>query len=263
MSDVIIILGMHRTGTSLLARYLAESGVFMGYRLLEKHTTNPAGHFEDKDFLSFHQDLLKANNIDHKVIEPISWDISPEFRIRAQQIIEERNQYPVWGWKDPRTCLFLDFWQTLVPDASYLICYRHYLPVVKSLITRDITFYNELTNRLQRLRHPRFKKAEITEVAHNYLRVWIHYNSEILAQIERQRLRYILMPFDDLIKGSFDRLDRLHVSGILSDTPGQFAPAQSRSDSHLKLDFILDPEFIAEADAIDSRFSAILQAPVR
>jgi hypothetical protein len=260
MSNVLIILGMHRSGTSLLARYLTESGVFMGYRLLEQHATNPAGHYEDKDILSLHHDLLRANNHDHKIIKKVAWHIGPEFHRRGEQIVADRSQYAVWGWKDPRTCLFLDFWKSHVPDANYLICYRRYSEVITSLITRDITFYRELTSRLQRIRHPRYKSEEIYEMANTYLRVWIYYNSVLLAHMEDPEIRYTLTPFDEITVGSFNCLEKFRHTGILSRVPKRFVPNQSRSLKKLKLDFVLDPRYIAEADVIHSRFSRILQS---
>ena len=32
---------------------------------------------------------------------------------------------PVWGWKDPRTCLTLPFWQDVIGSIRYVICIRN------------------------------------------------------------------------------------------------------------------------------------------
>src|SRR4029453_6557845 len=46
----------------------------------------------------------------------------------------------LWGWKDPRTCLLVPFWQTVVPGMHYVICIRNPVDVAQSLERR-----NELT----------------------------------------------------------------------------------------------------------------------
>jgi hypothetical protein len=52
-------------------------------------------------------------------------------------LIAARAAIPLRGWKDPRTCLFLDFWEGLLPDASYVMLYRHPMDVAFSLWRRD------------------------------------------------------------------------------------------------------------------------------
>lgn len=249
---------MHRSGTSLLARYLVECGVFMGHTLLRGHSTNPAGHYEDHGFLSLHQDLLKAHELDYKIVSTVLWHIDHSFRDRAISLISERNAYTTWGWKDPRTCLFLDFWKSLLPEACYLICYRPYLPVIESLITRDIIFYKEVTNRLRRLLHPRFTTQEIPIIANEYLRVWIHYNSEILSHVEFPHTRYILLPFEEMIKGKFSRLERLHDMGYIVYPPKNFKTTTSQSVQHLPFDFELDEDLVHTANNLDQRFKELL-----
>ena len=44
---------------------------------------------------------------------------------------------PVWGWKDPRTCLTLPFWQSVIGSIRYVICIRNPDAVFASLSRRD------------------------------------------------------------------------------------------------------------------------------
>ena len=50
---------------------------------------------------------------------------------------ESFAQQTRWGWKDPRTCMTLAFWQRLLPSLRYVICVRHPLDVAASLEARD------------------------------------------------------------------------------------------------------------------------------
>ena len=56
---VFILTGFHRSGTSLIGRYLLLSGINMGAVLLGPHPSNPYGHFEDVEVLDFHTRILK------------------------------------------------------------------------------------------------------------------------------------------------------------------------------------------------------------
>jgi hypothetical protein len=54
--------------------------------------------------------------------------------------VEDFGGASVWGWKDPRTCLTLPFWQYLLPPVNYVICLRHPLSVARSLERRNSDF---------------------------------------------------------------------------------------------------------------------------
>ncbi|MFM7137383.1 MAG: hypothetical protein ACKO1M_10005, partial [Planctomycetota bacterium] len=62
-SPALVIAGMHRSGTSLLAGMCQEAGVRIGDRLLGAYRGNEAGHFEDLDFVEWHQLVLRANGL--------------------------------------------------------------------------------------------------------------------------------------------------------------------------------------------------------
>lgn len=258
MSQVILVAGMHRSGTSLLARYLAESGVDMGKDLLGAHTTNPAGHYEDPGMLAWHQKILALHNMDHRVSDDINWQIPAEMKARALELIAERSVQTIWGWKDPRTSLFLDFWTTLLPGAFVLATYRNYRDTVSSLITRDLAFYREKTSLLHRLKNPLYSKAEIPNVVNTYLRTWIHYNTRILDYVERSSKHSILLPFGELASGDFSRLQALKDWGILLNFPKKFRHSQSKSRVTARIGIAPDPELAAQADMIDMRFHKIL-----
>lgn len=259
MSKVLVIVGMHRSGTSLLAHYVQECGLFIGSDLLGKHPSNPAGHFEDREFLSLHNELLAAHAMDHKITSKIPWVIDGTFYKRAETLISQRNKYESWGWKDPRTCLFLDFWNAMLPQTTvYLVCYRNYSQVIKSLLVRDIVRYRRVTNRLERILNPRFNTKQISQYAEENLKMWIHYNSEILQLLESKKPQCILMPFDEMIQGNFSRLDQLQKRGYSLKTPDGFQSIETKSRHTLNIRFKLDPGIIATADRLASRFRELL-----
>lgn len=138
MGRVLVITGMHRSGTSIVANYLRQCGVDIGNNLYPGDVGNPIGYYEDVDFLEFHQDLLTLLNLS---IFPINDTQLPpqipnEFKLRAQEILRKKGEAPIWGWKECRTSLFLEFWQEMIPDMHVLFLLRHPISVVDSLLRR-------------------------------------------------------------------------------------------------------------------------------
>jgi len=148
-TKITCILGMHRSGTSLVARLVNMLGIYLGRaeRMLEPRPDNPRGFWE-------HQVI---NNINDQILArfggsyfsppdfPSGWQNSPklqDLRERASELLaEEFANVPSWGWKDPRTCLTLAFWQQLLPQMQYVICVRNPVDVAHSLQKRDgLTF---------------------------------------------------------------------------------------------------------------------------
>ena len=177
---VVVITGMHRSGTSLTTSLLQSAGLFVGDRLLGKNLSNPKGHFEDLDFVEFHQSLLQFQGLcSEGWTDNSSKSISREFTKTAQNLIERRNIHTAWGWKDPRTTLFLDFWSSLIPHARYVFVYRSPWEVVDSLFRRgDSLFQTDPETAIQ---------------------TWFNYNQKILQFCSSTSRPWILLRIEDVI----------------------------------------------------------------
>jgi O-antigen biosynthesis protein len=178
-NQVLVITGMHRSGTSLMASLLQSAGLDVGQRLLMENDSNPKGHYEDLDFVNFHEDVLDAQGLhtagwvlDRSI--PISEILLPQ----AINLLEKNNSKPLWGWKDPRTVLFLDFWQKLIPEAKFIFVYRQPWEVMDSLFRRG---------------NPTFVKNPNLA-----LEVWQHYNQLILEFCQAFPDRSILLSLDSI-----------------------------------------------------------------
>lgn len=135
----LILTGMHRSGTSLLANWLHHSGLAMGDLLIKKGPGNEEGHFEDWDFVHFHNDLLHYNGLDYLADARLNYEINDYFQKRADYLINFKNEsHSCWGWKDPRTSLFLNLWHKKVSNPRYVFVYRPYSEIAESLYRREI-----------------------------------------------------------------------------------------------------------------------------
>ena len=137
MSKPIVITGMHRSATSLVASLIQKAGVNIGDRLQGISRGNPRGHFEDSDFYDLHERMLQRRG-QSAFVQSLAFMCGAEEDeiAQARQLIERRQGEPVWGWKDPRTFPFLDFWHDLLPNPCYLFLFRHPLEVTLSLLGR-------------------------------------------------------------------------------------------------------------------------------
>ena len=139
LSPQLIICGMHRSGTSLVASVLGEAGLDIGLRGdVGLGVGQPRGHFEDRDFFNLHEAILAAAGRSCFTADEASIsEIPPVFEERARALVAARADRPFWGWKDPRTSLFLDLWERHLPQARYLFLYRHPVDVALSLWRRN------------------------------------------------------------------------------------------------------------------------------
>jgi hypothetical protein len=134
-----VVLGMHRSATSLAAQGLAKSGIFMGDRLLGTHESNPYGHWEDVDFIHFNDKLLSMAGG--------SWDDPPskdkiknllyEKTSEIKAFIKSKEREPFWGWKDPRTVLTISLFMPFLQNPHFITCFRDPMEVARSLNKRD------------------------------------------------------------------------------------------------------------------------------
>ena len=143
--DIVCILGMHRSGTSLVTRMLNLIGVYLGpeHLLLEANFANPTGYWELDGFVSINDEILArfGGSWDEPPLLSPGWETDPvidDLKERARRLIQDTfAKAKIWGWKDPRSCITLPFWQQLLPDMRYIISLRSPLDVSRSLEQRD------------------------------------------------------------------------------------------------------------------------------
>ncbi len=257
MSKQIIILGMHRSGTSTLAMRLEKSGLHMGDQLLGAGMGNPLGHYEDKKILKLHNDILAFNQQDFRVTEKISWVFDQQHYDERNRIIAERNsKHSAWGWKEPRTCLFVDFWEEVLVDPLYLVVVREPSSVVQSLLSRD---WNQAL-RFRSLNLPRRWKARFLmkrkrqKTANLYLRTYIHYNRCIIEDVLKRKRNYNVIPFEKIIQGKAIPHQEIQEFGIQLENPGEVAGARALKRRSFNLD--LNSANLSQAEALFDQISS-------
>jgi hypothetical protein len=139
----VAITGMHRSGTSMVAKLLREAGLHLGAEsdLMPPADENPEGFFEHLDFVRLNDEILNAAGAGWDCPPPpgVDWGagIFNQLRDRARLLAEPLEATRPWGWKDPRTSLTLPFWRSALGPLRTIIVVRNPLEVVTSLHRRN------------------------------------------------------------------------------------------------------------------------------
>jgi hypothetical protein len=139
----ILILGMHRSGTSAVARLINMMGAYFAPEgmALSAKPDNPKGFWERKDVLSINNELLKFhqcewNNLAHWDFENAS-KAPPVIKQKMHALIMNMDAFRPWFIKDPRMCLTLPVWLAMLEAPLAVIVYRNPHEIALSLHKRS------------------------------------------------------------------------------------------------------------------------------
>jgi hypothetical protein len=211
---IYVVLGMHKSGTTLVARVLHESGISMG-EFDSRLGYGEGNRYERHDAQLANRDLLRGyqiSSLDHLVrrrqLDPVDaagYAINrdsqayvlhralarrlerPDAAERVRPIVdrcEERGED--WGFKDPRTCLTFPAWRRVLPEHRIVVVYRG----IGQILGRARTS----------ARHP----LRTLRVVH----AWCVYNTAILRLLETHGAPRIVLRYEHLME-SGDGIERL------------------------------------------------------
>ena len=143
---VILVLGMHRSGTSVLTRLLALCGGDLPKTVMKPNYANPTGFWEPSAIVDIHNEMLAAagSSWDDTAEFPLKWldsAAAEKFPSRLRGgFAEAFGNSPLAVLKDPRICQFVPLWTSLLEtmgiDPLVVIPIRNPLEVAASLRVR-------------------------------------------------------------------------------------------------------------------------------
>ena len=210
----IFVLGVDRSGTSLVASTIYQWGAYGGDRewLTKGDPNNPAGYYENKTMQAFRYRL--ASGLDVSFWQDSFEDVllekaqDPEIRPKAQKAIATMNEHSsVWFWKEPLLGIELPFWLNLLEEMELEP-------------TFVITLRNPYDSAVswQRFILPPAFQGKFQLIAANLLR-WQYFLRSILIHTNRFRHRRIFVPYEDLLKSPREQCQR--ISGFLDAQVGE------------------------------------------
>ena len=208
-SSVTVVLGMHRSGTSLCSNILSVLGFNMS-TTRSGDDANPFGYWERSEVNDFHDRILKFFDRDwhsptHSFALPRGWWADPKVRAIRDEIQDwlkaKMTSVGRFGFKDPRTSLMLPMWDEIFCagniTANFVVCVRSPASVARSL----------------------GRRGDVTDVKEGEHR-WLRYNSQIIADVGRRRV--CVIPFQKWFESGSGNLDRL-LNYVNADPPANIS----------------------------------------
>jgi hypothetical protein len=191
---IYVVLGMHKSGTTLVSQILHHSGINMDDRIDPGVSYDGGNKYERQAVLHLNMRMLNAPDDRIIDVKPLpAFETSPENRDRIAAIVAEAQaRHADWGFKDPRTCLTYPLWAEALPEHRIIAVYREAGEV-----------------------WPRYRMRRWYYFLHNfdqawrYLNRWYEHNANLLDFLAATRQPYIVLDYRRLMTGDeeFRRLE--------------------------------------------------------
>jgi hypothetical protein len=175
---IYILLGMHKSGTSLLSDILHRSGVSM-YEENNKFSYDDGNKSERTETKKINHKLLTSNGMHSLKISPLT-QISNEVENEIRILIQSLNKKGDWGFKDPRTCYTYSIWSKFLPDHYIIATYRkpeevwsHYWHGMK-LKRKILVFFN-------------------------FFGAWCEHNKKLVDYLSKSKKKFILIDYSEFM----------------------------------------------------------------
>lgn len=246
----ILIIGMHRSGTSLLTRLLESLGLFVGWRLAANH---------EASWFNKHNSWLLASAggrwdtptaIDHLLADEAGVELALDYLrgrlaspltlefLGPRRYLRYRSLFSLtepWGWKDPRTTITLPLWLALFPDARVLHLIRNGVDVAASLHRRQLQGRAEGKRNFERHRQARrllakngwfgtSPRAASRSRAFQLWEEYLTYAERFTAGLDERLLE---TRYETLLQDPQQELDRILAFCDLEPEPGRLAAARN------------------------------------
>lgn len=199
----VIILGMHRSGTTLISKLIRASGIQMGK--LRGGDTDESLFFQNLNNgifrlckASWDEPLVLQEKLsDDIILNAITKTMIDECTSKRTSMYFKRkdrsrkSMFSInfrWGWKDPRTVYTLPIWLKLFPDAKIVYIHRNGIDVANSLFLRNKIMLNLKYFSLRCLR------------LEGAFKLWEMYNNRCLELINKLPERQVWqLKYEDLL----------------------------------------------------------------
>jgi hypothetical protein len=246
----LIVLGMHRSGTSALTRALNLLGTALPADLMPPHEDNRPGYWESRQIARFNNRLLESagHRWDSDASLNVEWlcdeaALAGDYEEARALLAGEFGEAPLFVFKDPRLCRLFPFWEKVLAnegiDMRVVLCLRDPREVAASLAAR---FDN-----------PSLHPAAIPAHSRTNL-LWLRHVLE--AERSTRHLPRIAVDYADLVSDW-----RTALQELPSLCPGLTLPSHADPKSR-EMDFFLDPNLRRQSSERASKESADFFASV-
>lgn len=222
----IIILGMHRSGTTMITKMLENLGLFVGAEKEINHESIFFWEINNWIFDLHTSTAEKPHNMRHRnascdkvVRESLDYFLQSGRRKKYLGNLSSRYKnikdidFP-FGWKDPKNTFTIEFWKEIFPDAKIIHIYRNPIDSVSSYIERDLVKYNQFDwtwkKKLKRdfLISNNFHRNFRINTIEDGFELWHEYVEKALS-LKQDFSNYIELKYEDFLENPFELLKQL------------------------------------------------------
>lgn len=274
-----IIIGMHRSGTAMIAQILEKLGLFTGRKKQQNHET--------LFFMNINDWLLHQSGASWDYPEPFHFLLeNKEIRTLTADYMRSMIRTPAvasflgwrkclryhslfnlnfpWGWKDPRNTYTLPLWLEIFPDARVIHIHRNGIDVANSLIMREQrAFENKKSRYLARRAFYRVrpKRGGFTDSIRctsleGAFSLWEEYLKEARKHVTALGSGALDLKYEDLVSEPYELLRQLarFCNLEVSDSDIQRVSVMVKKDRAYA--YKGNPELRAFAEKVGDRLSA-------
>lgn len=188
---IYVVLGMHKSGTTLISQILHHSGINMVDEEVSADASYDQGNFyERQSARHINEDILQPKSVSlYDIVPPKSLKMTEDQRSQMRTMIQDCAQtYTDWGFKDPRTCLLYPLWASELPEHKIIAIYR----------SPDELWQRQKT--LSRFRVP--------YLAWQYVKRWCESNERVLNALKTTKMEFLILDYRSLMESQaeFERL---------------------------------------------------------
>ena len=220
-----LVLGMHRSGTSLLAGLLGLFGASLPKNLLPSNTANPRGYFEPIKIVKLNDELLTAlgsswadfRHLDRHIFDAVAGPMKKTFLAALK---EEYGKSTMFMLKDPRICRLIPFWRELLKSFGARV-----RPIITVRNPADVAYS--------------LRRRDGLSIGYS-LNLWLRYVLD--AEFETRHSKRMFVKYDDLIDDWAKVVNKIQAEmgvAFLPGTPEMRAEADGLVDPDLR-HFALD-----------------------
>ena len=229
--DPLIIIGMHRSGTTLMVQCLERLGFFAGRY---QDTNAEALFFQKLNFWLLSQchggwerpevihPLLQNARIRELVVRKLELSVQSLRAVEYlgfDRLLRDRNvtrlEVP-WGWKDPLNTFTLPLWLDLFPRARVLHVRRHGVDVAQSLKYRHDWLFERAAERFEKqrwlyqlkLKRRGFANVRVASLDAG-LQLWEEYVAESERHVAKLGAQALEVVYEDLLQSPHATLERV------------------------------------------------------